>query len=143
MEKKSSALLIKNINDYMTKDSNNQLRKVDLTMAQVEVLSYLIFSEGYSRSLKEIEHHLSVAQSTAAGIVKRLETKKFVSSYISQDDKRRKMIVLTDKGIEYSSVARANMDSAEEMLLHNLTDEEKEIFYQLLVKINQGLNLSV
>ena len=143
MEKKSSALLIKNINDYMTKDSNNQLRKVDLTMAQVEVLSYLIFSEGYSRSLKEIEHHLSVAQSTAAGIVKRLETKKFVSSYISQDDKRRKMIVLTDKGIEYSSVARANMDAAEEMLLHNLTDEEKEIFYQLLVKINQGLNLSV
>ena len=143
MEKKSSALLIKNINDYMTKDSNNQLRKVDLTMAQVEVLSYLIFAEGYSRSLKEIEHHLSVAQSTAAGIVKRLETKKFVSSYISQDDKRRKMIVLTDKGIEYSSVARANMDSAEEMLLHNLTDEEKEIFYQLLVKINQGLNLSV
>lgn len=143
MEKKSSALLIKNINDYMTKDSNNQLRKVDLTMAQVEVLSYLIFSEGYSRSLKEIEHHLSVAQSTAAGIVKRLETKKFVSSYVSQDDKRKKMVVLTDKGIEYSSVARANMDAAEEMLLHNLTDEEKEIFYQLLVKINQGLNLSV
>ncbi len=48
-------------------------------------------------SLKEIEGFLGVAQPTAAGIVKRME-KNLVSSYQAADDRRVKMIRITEEG---------------------------------------------
>ncbi len=65
--------LLKQINDEMRKNANNALRAKDLTLTQLEALVQLEQAPEGQHSLKELEQILHVAQSTAAGIMSRLE----------------------------------------------------------------------
>ena len=69
----SCGAFIKQIHDALEKSANNALRHQDLTMAQVGVLLALNDASDHELPLKELEQVLRVAQSTAAGIVTRLE----------------------------------------------------------------------
>ena len=90
-------MMIKQIHDYMEKDANNSLRSQDLTMAQVGALMELHSAEGRQMPLKELERRLHIAQSTAAGIVVRLEQKGFLESFGDAADRRVKMVRMTQK----------------------------------------------
>ncbi|MCI5650008.1 MAG: MarR family winged helix-turn-helix transcriptional regulator [Fusicatenibacter sp.] len=130
---------IKQIHDVMEKRANNSLRAQDLTMAQVGVLIELHQAPEHRLSLKELESLLHVAQSTAAGIVVRLEQKGFVESFGDLNDRRIKMVRMTPAGESYYQIAFQQMVKADEDLLSVLTEKEKEIFVRLLVKICDNL----
>ena len=131
----STGILIKKIHDNLEKKINHSLKDSDLTMSQMEAL--VILSEQVSRqmSLKALEHELHVAQSTAAGIVSRLEQKVFIEAYGQSDDKRIKNIRITENGMKYCESAAKDMDKVEKELLKNLTEDEKNTLNQLLGKI--------
>lgn len=130
---------IKHINDVLQRDSNNDLRDLDLTLAQIIVLLQLESAPHRELSLKEVEKQLQVAQSTAAGIVVRLENKKFVEAFSSNEDKRIKMVRITQSGIDCCKSAQLHMKQAEERLLSNLTQTERITFVRLLKKVSDGL----
>ena len=131
----STGILIKKIHDNLEKKINHSLKDSDLTMSQMEAL--VILSEQVSRqmSLKALEHELHVAQSTAAGIVSRLEQKGFIEAFGQSDDKRIKNIRITENGMKYCESAAKDMDKVEKELLKNLTEDEKNTLNQLLGKI--------
>ena len=80
-ERVTCGTLIKQIHDGLEKQANNSLRTQGLTMSQMGVLIELHFSPEKQMPLKELERRLHVAQSTAAGIVARLEQKGFVEGW--------------------------------------------------------------
>lgn len=132
-------MMIKQIHDCLEKDTNNTLRAQDLTMAQVGALIELRNAEEKQMPLKELERRLHVAQSTAAGIVVRLEQKGFLESFGSLDDRRIKMVRITRKGEECCLDSDRGMEQAEQKLLHSLTEEEKAVFLDLLEKVCNGM----
>lgn len=134
----SCGLLIKQINDKLEKDANNALRRQDLTLAQVTALTWLGGRPNKTAALKELERELGVAQSTTAGIITRLEQKDFVESFGDNDDKRIKMVRLTQKGEQKCLSARQNMDAAEKKLLSGLDEEEKAAFHRLLRQVRNN-----
>ena len=71
MDYMSNGLLLKRIHDSLEKKANNQLRPKDLTMMQIAVLMGLRGATEKQLSMKEIEQHFQLAQSTIAGIVKK------------------------------------------------------------------------
>lgn len=127
--------MIKQIHDELEKNANNAMRKQGITMAQCGVLLMLNDAPGKQMALKELERRFHVAQSTAAGIVKRLEQKKLVEGFGSPEDKRIKMVRITEAGMECCRQADQNMCRAEEKLLSGLTETEREIFLSLLRKV--------
>lgn len=139
LEENSCGILIKQIHDSLEKNANNALRGKDLTMAQVGVLIELYNAPKNEMPLKDIERKLHVAQSTAAGIVARLEEKDFVVGFGSADDKRIKMVRITTAGLQCCKDAEENMKQAEEILLHGLTDVEQNILYSLLLKVSENI----
>ena len=130
---------IKHIHDVLQRDSNNALRKSDLTMVQVTVLLHLNDTLGKELSLKELEKRLHVAQSTAAGIITRLEQKGFVEGFGSPEDRRIKMVRITPAGMDCCHLAEEQMHEAEEQLLSGLTETEREIFHTLLKKVSDSM----
>ena len=132
----SCGALLKQINDELGKRANNAMRPQDVTMTQFSVLMALRHS---SMPLKELEQSLHVAQSTAVGVVARLEKKGFIVSLNDPDDKRIKRIRITDAGVECCRAAEKNMNQAEEELLAGLTETEREIFRMLLCKVRDSL----
>ena len=96
-------------------------------------------SPGRQMPLKELERKLHVAQSTAAGIITRLEQKKFVESFGDAADRRIKMVGITQQGVQCCLSAEQNMNQEETLLLSGLTNTEKLIFISLLQKVRNTL----
>ena len=128
-------VFIKQIHDELEKQINNQLRSEDLTMAQVGTLVILNRTSESRMPLKELERKLHVAQSTALGIVSRLERKGLVECFGDPADRRVKMVQITDNGIHCCHMAVRHVKMAEEHLLAGLADEERAVFYTLLLQL--------
>ena len=132
-------LLMKQINDELRKNANNALRHQDLTIVQLDTLLELERAPEGQRSLKELEHILHVAQSTAAGIVARLEQKGLVEGFGDAEDRRIKRVRITPAGTACIQAAQHHRVEAEERLLSGLTETERDIFYALLKKVRDSL----
>lgn len=140
MEKRRECgLLIKQISDELRKNANNAMRAQDMTLAQLAALAELDQASEQQLSLKELEQRLHVAQSTAAGIVTRLEQKGFVASFGDAADRRIKRVRITPAGMACAHAELCHRAEAEERLLSGLTETERDIFYTLLKKVCDSL----
>lgn len=139
IDQNSCGALIKQIHDELEKNANNAMRIQNITIAQCVALVVLHGAPEQQMSLKELERQLHVAQSTAAGVVARLEQKELVESFGSPEDRRIKIVRLTPAGVERCRMAEQNMQEAEENLLSGLTETERSIFLSLLKKVRDTL----
>ncbi len=138
-EKYLCGALIKMIHDEIEKKANALLRQQDLTLSQMNVLMELEANPQHQLSLKELEGLLHVAQSTAAGIVVRLEQKGFVNSFTDENDRRVKMVSITPSGMVCCNNAASHIREMEAQLLFGLTESEKALFRDLLEKVFNNL----
>ena len=139
MQAEHCAPLIRQINCATEKRINNEMREADLTHAQICLSFVLIEKENGQCSLKNLERHLHLAQSTTLGIVKRSEEKGLVECFPDPEDRRSKSVRITQKGIDLCSQIRSNISNTESWLLEALTPEEQEVFRSLLTKVRNSL----
>ncbi|MGN0799630.1 MAG: MarR family winged helix-turn-helix transcriptional regulator [Christensenellales bacterium] len=131
--------MIKMINEALERDANNNLRSAGITMSQITVLLMLNQSAEGTLTLKEVEKGLHCAQSTAHGLITRLEEKGFVMSAGDPDDKRIRVISITEKGINCCREAESQMKETEERILKPLSPAEQEQFLTCLSKVKKAL----
>lgn len=138
-DQNSCGALLKQINDELEKNANNAMRAHGLTMTQCGTLLILDQAPEGQMTLKELERQLRVAQSTAAGIVARLEQKGLVEGMGSPEDRRIKMVRITAAGRQCCRYAERDMEETERLLLSGLTETEQSIFLSLLKKVRDTL----
>ena len=131
--------LIKKVHDEIEKKANAMLRQQELTLSQMHVLMELEAIPDHQLTLKELEGLLHVAQSTAAGIVMRLEQKGFVESFTDENDRSVKKVTLTPAGLQCCKNAESYVKEIETKLLSGLTTAEKLLFLDLLEKVFNAL----
>lgn len=141
MQKEDCGMLIKQINDQLEKDANNDMRAQDLTLIQASILLQLENCEQETASMKEIEKFLGVAQPTAVGIIQRMELKKLVTSFTSQSDKRIKLVHLSKEGKQKAGFARKQMAMTEARITSSLNEEEQVQFVQYLRRVRDSLKI--
>lgn len=133
-------LYIKKISDAMAKRANRSLQAHNLTLSQSLMLMTLADSEKKTHSLKELEAHFHVAQSTMAGLVARLERKGMLKTLSDPEDRRVKLVQLTRAGYETSQACLADIHQDEEALTCRLSDEEKALLMDMLRRVYASLN---
>ena len=134
-KQKQCGMLIKQIHDGLEKNANNALRDDNITMTQIGTLIELSSAPKRELTLKELEKRLHVAQPTAAGIVSRLEDKGLVEGLAGREDKRVKIVRITESGLNCCVKADTKMHQAEEQLLDGFSEEEKENFNNYLERV--------
>lgn len=139
VRKKKCGELIKQINDELRKNANNEMRSQGLTATQANTLVELYYAPEQQLSMKDLEERLHVAQSTVVGIVSRLEQKKLVESFSHSSDKRIKLVRITQAGAENVLKAEQDMMLVEQRFLSGLTETEQSILYTLLTKVRDTL----
>ena len=132
-------MLIRKIHMGLSKKSDHNLKKHDLTLSQVTALLFLTESEGQELSLKELERLMQVSQPDVAGIAIRLEKKGMIESFQDASDKRMKRIRLTPYGAERCAEAKERMVAFEDALLNGLSIEERKLFQELLERVSQNV----
>lgn len=140
MKKESNCgLLLRQIHIALEKRCNNRLKEADLTFSQMSALIEIADTPTQKLTFKELEKRMSLAQSTTAGLISRLEQKKLVFVTGDKDDKRIKYVEISPLGEEYCNNARQEMQHTENELLKHFSMEEKELFLSLLKKANSNL----
>lgn len=138
--KQDCMYMIKQLHDTIEKRMNQALSKYDLTMIQMRALVLLHKKKQDSCTLKEFEQILHIAQSTTAGVVKRLEQKGYVETAMDSRDRRIKNVQITPEGLKLCRHATKEVECMVEQLFDGLSEEEMQTFIGFIEKICIEIN---
>lgn len=126
--------LFKVIHERMQTAADADLKAQGLTFAQGQVIIFL--AEHGSRALqKEIEASLGVSHPTVTGLVSRLEKSGFVRTWTDAEDRRNKVVELTDKARETGDRLRGTMHERDRALLAGLDEREQAELIRMLKQV--------
>lgn len=130
--------MIKYITDKVRQKADNNLKDHNVTLAQVRVLNFLWRQEG-SCSQKQIENFLQVSHPTVAGLVSRMEQSGYIQTSVSSDDKRNKIVTVTDSGMALASELCRFMDELDNRMLEGLSEEQQSQLADMLLTVAKNL----
>lgn len=135
MEEEKLSLLFRRISLAAKKDTDNALKKWDLTMSQAMVLEFLNNTTEENRTQKALEQHFGLQHPTVSGILKRLEKSGFIRTAVCETDRRAKSIFMTDKAWQADANAKAHQDTKEALIFRGMTEDEIKTLRRLLMHI--------
>lgn len=132
---------IKQINTVFERDRNRMLQTYGLTAVQMDLLRLLydLRQEGRPINQRGIEEAMMLKNPTVTGILNRLEDKGLVRRVAHPQDRRFKVIELTDKAVSMRSEIFDTVLQNESKLTQALTQEEREQLAALLEKTLSSL----
>ena len=133
-------MLIKLISDHIQSHSNKQLNEVNLTASQFRYLEYLN-RDSNPVTFKDVEKHFQTSQPTVSGIMRRLSGKNLIVIEPAESG-RAKNARLTEKGKKLIEESGTERENEEKLILSALHEDEREIFHDMLERINQRLSKS-
>lgn len=127
-----TALHIVKLGNAVTWMRNERMKKIDITSSQSEVIRYILKHKNENITACNLMKHLSLSQSTIAGIIKRLEAKSLVIRKKSEKDTRKIIIIPTEQGLKLDHYLKETARQTEDVLLKGMTDDEQREFNRLL-----------
>ena len=129
---------LKMLHNTFEERRNHSLLRYNLTSSQMDMLFYLKFQEGEVHQ-REIEKFFGLKNPTVTGILNRLEEKGFVLRKMRPDDKRFRLVELTEKSNSMFAELCEEMKQMNDRIYSCMTEEEREIFSALLDRILNSL----
>lgn len=111
------------------------LEAYDLTYPQYIVMHSLWYNNQVS--LKALSHDTHLDSGTLTPIVKRLETKGLLTRQVSNEDERKKVISLTEQGMQLK--VDAEELTAKLMVRSNMSVERIELLRELTLELHTDL----
>lgn len=109
------------------------LASMDLTAAQGHILGFISHRREAPCS-RDIEEEFQLSHPTVSGLLSRLERKGFIEFRPDETDRRCKRIYILEKGHQVTQLMHRTIRAAEDQLVRDFTDSEKEQFSQLLLR---------
>lgn len=139
MNQRNSGFYIKRISDYVEANANSELEQYGLTWSQARVLSFLLKRKDQVTIQKDIEDFFEIKHPTVIGILQRMEAKGLIVSEVDPQDKRQRIITLTESTFELESKLENHVDSAEKRMFEDMTKEEVDTLRKLLYKVYKNI----
>lgn len=139
MDSRHVGYLMKGINDKLKVSADNNLKNHNLTLTQSRVLAFLN-SRGSIATQKEIEDFLEVSHPTVVGIVSRMEQNGHITTWMDPENRRNKMVQLTEQARMIGTDMDSMINAQEEMILKGLTPEQIEELKNMLLVIYKNLS---
>lgn len=139
MAKKDIGYLLKNINDKLKVRADADLGRYNLTLAQSRVFGFLN-SRGGVATQKDIERFLEVSHPTVVGLVSRLEQRGYVVCRVDGEDRRNKIVALTEQARAIGQDMDRSIRETEAQLLAGLSGRDVKHLHRMLEKMYQNLD---
>lgn len=135
MDHRKISILIKKSALVFDKLSNQLLSPYDLTSSQFKILMVLYHAQGDSVRQTDIETKFSMTNPTVTGLVQKLEAKELVRRVPNPEDRRSKVLVLTERAMARKDELLTLADSLEREMTAKLTEDEYSQLAALLMKL--------
>lgn len=139
MYRQPVGILMKQITDKIKISADASLKSRGLTLSQGRMLKFVSgHPDGVTQ--KTIENHFQVSHPTVVGIIARMEKNGYLECWMDAEDKRNKMVRLTEKAWPVSRELEQEMDNNERWLLQGLSEEQIDNLYESLYRILENVN---
>ena len=127
--------LFRSIGLQLQERMNLQIRELDLTMSQLNILGSIARGGEAGVSQREIERELLLTNPTVTGILKRLEKKGFVERKLDPRDRRYKRVRLTPYCHQLAEEIGKQGQKTFDQFFRGFTPGELETLNQLLERL--------
>jgi MarR family transcriptional regulator for hemolysin len=114
-----------------------QLRHLGFAMSQLPVL--IVLKQGKPLPQAELARMARVEQSSMAQLLNRMERDGLIERVADPEDRRSRLILLTESARQRMHEGKAIMDATVEIALKGLSPSEIEQFGKLMLRINDNL----
>lgn len=128
------------INNKFREIGDKNLQKYNLTAAQLDVLIYLKSNGEKEIHQRQIEKWFQLKNPTVTGLLNRLEEKHFIVRKTNPEDRRYRVIELTEKGEQLLGQLWEEACNLENRMYSNLSEEEQKVLMDLLERILNSLS---
>jgi len=111
----------------------------NLTEIQGLIIRYLHSNMSKDVFQKDIEEKFTIRRSTVTGVLQSMERNGYIIRETVPYDARLKKIVLTEKAINLHDQVMLEIEEFEKRITRNVSEEELEIFIQILNKFKRNL----
>lgn len=115
------------------------MRPAGVTRSQWSVLSALSRSDGEGMTQVDLARLLDVGKVTVGGLVDRLESTGYVERRADPQDRRAKLVYVTDKGFEMIKLMIRVSNKINKKILDGVSDEELEIVERVLKRVKENI----
>lgn len=123
---------------YLDKDATKTY--VDrMTGTHGWVIGYFYHNRHRDMFQKDFEQEFNIRRSTASNILSLIEKNGLIIRESVPYDARLKKITLTQKAIDIQHIIENTFDKLEENMKKGISDEELEIFFKVIDKINENI----
>ena len=129
------------LNKDLTKYFNEKLKKQNVTRSEASILFILNKEDHISQS--QLSKALEVNEATITRALTRLENKHLVEKVLSEEDKRKKLVTLTNKGKDICEEIMKHQEEFKKDLFEDFTDEELENLKNSIEKISKKLHVYI
>lgn len=116
---------------------DEQLKQFDITTHQFGILLTVLKKENLTQ--RDIVKYTNGDEPSTTRVIARLEAKGFLVRITDAQDKRKRLVSLTQEGKTLLEKMLPYAKEENEKLVSLLTDEEKKTFLNLLRKVSSGL----
>lgn len=111
----------------------------NLSEIQGLIIRYLYNNTSKDIFQKDIEEKFTIRRSTVTGVLQSMEKNGYIIRENVPYDARLKKIILTEKAISLYELVMLEIEKFEERITRNVSEEELEIFIQILNKFKKNL----
>lgn len=122
------------------KIGDKNVRAIGLTSAQLRILFFLEEKDNVCQH--DIENEFSMSRSAVSGMLDGMESDGLIVREKTDDDKRRRIICITDYGKSKLNSARKQISETEALVLSALSGDEKKQLIAMLDRIRNVLEES-
>lgn len=114
------------------KKLNNSVRGESMTLSIISKNGGFIYP-------KDIEEKMGISSARVAKIIKGLEEKKLVIRKPDSKDKRKTLVILTDRGKEFENLRKDKINFTLSTMLELLGEEDGAEFVRIIEKIEKSM----
>ena len=110
------------------------------SIAQMQIIKYILKHDGktiYQRNLEEV---FNLRRATISGILKTMEKNNVIIRVCDPNDARGKIVILSDDAKKFFKEKETLFKKIETVLKKDISKEELETFYKVILKMRDNIN---
>jgi len=136
--RKSPGPLIRRVHQIGVSIFADEFDGWDITPLQFSILWVLLSHSGIDQA--SLAQYVALDRTTCSNIVSRLEERGCIKRTVDPDNRRAKLVYITDAGKELFENVEGSMEKVSKRILKPLSTDERKIFLSLLQKVADSNN---
>lgn len=137
---KSITKSIKDLNILIGKNAIDEINPIEyLNHTQIQILVYLIKHRNKEICQKDLQKETHLKKASITGTLDALEDKGAIIRIPSEDDKRKNIIVLSEKALKAKNKIEKKYEEIENRIKIGIKEKDLEIFFNVIGKMERNL----